>query len=359
MPAPGAQFGSIIGPNLSLNYFSRVAYEMAAINTGWCARFTAYSVNDIKSVRLFWSSVSAAGTVQIRIETIDTATGKPTGTLYDANATINITPVAGIQTYTFATLPTTGLTVGTEYAIVLLTTVAGTTQTLGSHIASAGQTGYPTIVLAAVDGTIRTNFAEVTSSTPLCSLVDESDIERPEAFLPYTAVSLGSIYVYSTTNFAAQKFIINTAIKIAGVVFMIGKNGTPAGDLRIRIFDSANNVIAGSTVTLNATSLINSSPKRAAAIFPSIIELAAGTYRIVFDSAGSANSTNAFSMRTAAFLHANAVNPWRSSTSSDAVNWTDSTTTQAAVYLLLDDFVAGAGGGGLLINSGMVGGIRG
>ena len=96
MPAPGAQFGSMVGVNSVLAILASsgaTTYAMAALNTGFCVRFTATSTNDIKSARIFWSSVSAPGTngITLRIETIDKATGNPSGTLYDANATITST----------------------------------------------------------------------------------------------------------------------------------------------------------------------------------------------------------------------------------------------------------------------------
>lgn len=360
MPAPGAQFGSMVGVNSVLAILASsgaTTYAMAALNTGFCVRFTATSTNDIKSARIFWSSVSAPGTngITLRIETIDKATGKPSGTLYDANATITFTAASGIQTYTFATTPTTGLVVGDEYAIVLLTVVAGTTQTLGAYSSSAFLSTYPTIVLTAADGTTRTNFAEVASSIPMLSLIDDLDIEIPEAFLPFQTTTGTVQYVFSTTNFVAQKFIINSTQNIAGVACMLIRTGTPAGDLRIRIFDSSNNVISGTTVTIDKDSLLNVTNRRIIIIFPAVVALIADTYRIVFDSSGSANSSNAFGLRPCSFLNSACVNPWRLSTSSDAASWTDSTTAQVAVWLLLDNFVAGGGGGGKLIGGRLIG----
>src|SRR3990167_5084146 len=286
MPVPGAQFGSLIGPTIRLNSGGGVTYAMAALNTGWCSRFTATSTNDIKSVRLSWSGVSSPGTngITLRIETVDATSGKPTGTLYDANATITFTAAVDIQTYTFATLPTTGLTVGNSYAIVLLTVVAGTTQTLYAHSTITGLASYPDLVLTAVDGTTRTNFAEVSGSSPYCSLVDENDSEIPGAFLPFYTYTIPTAHFYSTTNYVAQKFIINTSINIAGVSAILIRTGTPAGDVRVRIFDSSNNVISGTTLTIDKDSLTGVNAKRIVVLFPSVVTLTLGTYRIVFDS---------------------------------------------------------------------------
>lgn len=365
MPIPGAIFESRIGHTPLLgNLSSLTTYAMAALNTGWCARFTALTTKDIKSVLLAWSAVVTPGTVQLRIETVDAATGKPSGTLYDANATYNITPAAGLQTYTFATLPTTGMVVGNEYAVVLLTTAAGTTQTLRSYLSTGGTLScYPISCLTAADGTVRSNFAEQATSLPMCSFVLEDDSEDSMGLLAYTGVSTNR-YAYSTTAQAA-KVTLATAHKLAGVVCdTMARIGTPAGDIRCRIFDSSDNVVANTTVTADKDSLTNVNARAARFYFPAVVELAAGTYRVVFDSAASVNASNAFGIRSLAFMSAGAVaaNFYYSSTAdvtATPITWTDSSTDHADVALLLDAEVVSAGGGGLLTHPGMTGGIRG
>ncbi|MBI5235574.1 MAG: hypothetical protein HY886_04925 [Deltaproteobacteria bacterium] len=335
-------------------------YAMAALNTGWCARFKANDTLDVKSVKLRWSSVSAAGTVQLRIETIDATTGKPSGTLYDANAVISFTPVAGVQTYTFATLPTTGLTIGNEYAIVLLTTVAGTTQTLQSSATGTNYASLPVILLTAANGTTRTNFAEVTDTIPIAGIVWEDNSENPSGLCPFHTQNDTAIY---TTNAGAVKMVLPAQVKIAGVFAWQRKSGTPAGDLRVRVFDSSNNVVANTTVTVDKDSLLTqfTSSRRVQFLFPAVVTLAAGTYRIVWDSASSANSSNCWTIRTATFFSSAGVpSASRLSTCPDVGTpvWTDSTTDMAAGGFLLDDIVAGTGGG-MLVHPGMTGGARG
>ena len=237
---------------------------------------------------------------------------------------------------------------------MLLTVVAGTTQTLYAHSTITGLASYPDLVLTAVDGTTRTNFAEVSGSSPYCSLVDENDSEIPGAFLPFYTYTIPTAHFYSTTNYVAQKFIINTSINIAGVSAILIRTGTPAGDVRVRIFDSSNNVISGTTLTIDKDSLTGVNAKSIVVLFPSVVTLTSGTYRIVFDSSGSANSSNAFGLRLNTFLNSAAVNPWRPSTSSDAITWTDSTTEQTGVWLLLDDFVSGGAGGVCSLIGGLI-----
>lgn len=322
-----------------------VAYAMGPINTGWCARFTAPDTKDIKAVTLSWITVSTPGIVQLRIETVDAATRRPTGALYDANAVYNITPAAGIQTYTFASLPTAGMTAGAEYALVLLTTTAGTTHSLSSYGNPGGQARYPSILLTAADGTVRSNFAEVGNGQPIASIIWEDDTCDALGLLPYYQFSNNNIF---GTLGVALKIITSVSHNVAGVAFdAMVKTGTPAGDLRCRIFDSSNNVIFGTTVSIVKESLANVSGRQIYIHFPVIITLPAGTYRVVLDSAASANSSNCFGMRGVKFLSAAAVPAnYRLSTCPDIGTpvWTDSTTDIAPAALILDSFPAAAGG---------------
>src|SRR3990167_9909155 len=165
--------GSILGP-AGAPLFQNIravaglnTYAMAGLNVGFCARFPALNTLDITAIKIYWNQVTTPGTIEARIETMDAATWKPTGSLYDAAATKSFTPAAGAQTVTFDTPPSTGLTDGTYYGVVLLTTVAGTTQTLRSHTTKGGN---GPAILTAADGTTRTNFAVVHQGLPAVEL---------------------------------------------------------------------------------------------------------------------------------------------------------------------------------------------
>lgn len=334
-------------------------YAMAAINTGWCARFTAPDTRDIWSVWINWSAVTAAGTVQVRVETIDTTTGKPTGTLYDANASVNITPAVGWQQATFASHPTTGLTAGNEYAVVMLTTVAGTTHTLRSHLATSVAAIGPTVVLTAANGTTRSNFAEVASSSPICTLGFSDGADEFAGMSPYPTSS--TFGVYGTRAFS-MKFVLNSSLKVHGYIlsYMV-PSGTPS-NLRYRIFDSGNAVVTGSTVTVQQKSLTAASGRRRS-MLPAPITLAAGTYRLVVDQTDhTTTSGNAYglyyaSARIAGMVPSGLIRSDTTNVDAGPIVWTDTATDQPLMALLVDDTVAPAGGGGLFRVPGMQGGF--
>lgn len=360
MPNPAEHWGTALFPLLTVGTVNTSTYAMAPSGTGWCARFTAKNTQDIKSVILAWSAVSAPGTVQLRIETIDPATGKPTGTLYDSNAEINnIVPALNAQTYTFSVQPSAGLTAGNEYAILLLTTSAGTTQSLRAYSYMQDIQSYPTIALTAADGTTRSNFSEVAGATPMASIIWEDNTQESVGLCPYYVAVNNNVY---TTNAAAVKIVLPTQQQIAGVFGWLSRTGTPSGDLRVRLFDSSNNVVTNTTKTLNKNSLMTqlAARKRVQVLFENPITLSAGTYRIVWDSPSSVNSSNSWNLTSSTFLSSNAVpNNFRLSTCPDVGTpvWTDSSTDSVPCGFLLNDLVTSGNIGGMLIHSGMSGGL--
>lgn len=345
--AIGAQNESIIGPAILpapiINNGGLATFAMAATTAAWAARFKARVAKKPKSIVLQWTSVATPGTVQLGVETIDAATGKPNAarTLYDANATFDLSAgsspalAAGILTCTFASLPSANVAVGTEYAVTLRTSVAGTTQTLGSHI---GTGAYPSIVLTSTDS--GTTWAEIANAVPACVIIWDDDTCEEIGFSPY-GNTITVLPLYSTV-LGGQKIVTNNGNVIAGVYGSLGKIGTPVGDLRCRIFDSVGNAVSGASVTVDKDSLTGMSLRRSLFLFPTPISLVAGTYRVIFDSAASADSSNCWNVRTITFLHSAAVPvSYRSCTASDGS--ADSTTQIAAVALVIDSQTAGGG----------------
>lgn len=337
------------------------SFAMASLNTGWCTRFIAPDTRDVKSVNVNWATVATPGTVQVRIETIDATSGKPTGSLYDANAVLSFTPSAGWQTLTFASLPTTGLTAGTAYGVVLLTTVGGTTQTLRSHSPGAV---CPTSVLTAADGTTRTNFADV-SGQPILSLIMEDDVEESVACCPF---AIQSHYKIFGTQAAGMKFVVpaNLTISVDAVeIGAIDKVGTPAGDLRVRIFNSSDAAVAGTTVTIDKDYLgLLSLARRARIPLLTPVSLTGGTYRVVLDSASSANSSNCWQLeastgRSAAMVPSGWIATSTADVTAGTITWTDTNTDLPSIVLRLDNIpdVSAGGGGAPIIGSPIVRGL--
>lgn len=358
MAVPGLLYGAKLGPFFQLDRLGSAgatSYAMAALNTGFCARFVATQNKDIASVKVNWAAVTAAGVVECRIETVDATTGKPTGTLYDANATVSAAPTVNWQTFTFASVPTTNLTVGTQYAVVLLTTTAGTTQTLRAYPSADGAyTGYPLIALTAADGTTRSNFAEVASTLPIVSFLLDDATEDPMGFIPYVPAS--ATVVHGTIG-AGLKITTAGTTLVAGIDARLQSVGTPAGDLRVRILDSGDSVVANSTYTMDKDSGISGlagGGRNVEFMFGGLVSLAAGTYRVVLDSASSANSSNCWSFICSTPVTTTVSPASYVKTSCPDVgtpSWTDSATAdQPPIRLIVDSITAGSGGNANLMH---------
>lgn len=352
MPIHGSHFWSRLGA--PPDYMALLASggattsAMPTLNNGGAFRFQASSTKDIKSVILHWSTVTTPGTVRVQIEPIDATTGKPAaaGTPYDVNATKDVTPTAGFQTITFATLPTTGLVVGNWYAVVIYTTVTGTAHTLSATNSMNVVAHYGTILLTAADVSTRSNLAEVASSVPLCAFIMEDDTVETDSFFPF-AGAVTTSNVYGANLVAGTAMILGSTVKVAGVYGSVSKIlGTP-GDLRCSIYDSGGILVTGAQVTVDRDMLVTGSTGRSHwFLFPSIITLSSGTYRIVFDSATS-DASNYWGVKAYTVFHSDLlVNYKHCSSSTGVANLVDSSTLMGNAGFLIDDLVGGSAGSG-------------
>lgn len=352
----GAQHGSRIGADMhawGMCLTSNSTFAMASLNAGWCARITAIDTRDIASVVVNFGTVTAAGEITLRIETVDATTRKPTGTLYDAAATKAFTPVAGFQTVTFASLPTAGLVAGTEYAIVLLTTTGGTTMTIRSHVASGYATAFPVALMTASDGTTRSNFAYVAGSAPIATVILEDASEESLGLCHYGTNNTNNIF---GTQAVAAKITVPSGLhySVYGFDASVGITGTPAGDLRGRILDSTGTLVSGATATGDDNSMIGTIAAARPTCrfrFTSNITLPPGTYYAVLDSQSSANSSNCYFMRSgvansAAVVPQGCILATTADITANPITWTPVTTEVPAISLLIDSIVGAPVGQG-------------
>jgi hypothetical protein len=318
-------------------------FTMAALNNCAAYRFTAPDTRDISSVWIFWTSVSSPGKTQLRVETIDTTSGKPTGTLYDANASIEFTPTANWQQCTFAVQPTTGLTAGNEFAILIITTTAGTTQTLGVKPSSLTEwVSLPIISLTAANGSTRSNLVEFDRSLPICSIVFSDNNEELLGFCPYATFDTSN-NIFGTAGVGLTFSIFNdSALNVAGIEAYIKKIGTPAGDLRAGIYQGSARLTSITLPRNSASSLTSNAKIRL--YFNSPITLVSGTYRLVFDSASSANSSNCWQCNAAVARSSNTVpSGFAYTTTTDVtaspITWTDTANKLPGVNLIVDNLI--------------------
>lgn len=325
---------------------SVVGFALASVNNCAAFRFMAQRTTDIAGVYVYFTSVASAGTVSLRIET--DSRGKPSGSLYDANAAKSFTPVYGWNLVTFDATPSTGLTVGGIYHIVLITTGAGTTQTLGYGVAD--WTAHPLVPMTAVDGSTRSNLAFADGQAPvfLLHLSDGAYVSYGAAVL--TTRTFNGVY---GTRGVGCKFTVpaGETWTVAGVYnqFMY-PSGTPPANLKCSIYGSSG-IVAGASVTI--ASGVIAAYRQLQALFPSPVALSAGVYRAVFETPDhdgtGANCWNIISCSAAP----NASLPSDLSFAGTAdvsatptITWGLDNSAQMSSLGLFIDSTAGAGGGG-------------
>jgi hypothetical protein len=343
------------GPGSKVDAFAAAGnagtFTMPAVNNCWAGRFRNTTNKKPKAVKVSWGSINTPGQSELRIETIDASTGKPTGTLYNANATLQqaIAGSTGWQSFQFASLPSAALALETDYAIVLLTKTTGTTQTLRSSVNLQGT--YPAIVLQAADGSDRANLAEQAALTPIFTIVWEDDTETAPAGCPYDS-STTPTGCYGTRAWGSKLVIpVGLILPVYGVaVRRLTRTGTPS-DLRCRILNSADALVSGCTVTLDADQLTGVAGARAEFLFPAPVDLPAGTYRAVFDQNGASSSGNNYQTRhptasSSALVPAEFMATATDDYTAGTITWTDSPTQTPPITLLCGAPSAAGGGGG-------------
>lgn len=341
----------VCGDSVSDNFVGNAGpntYAMPALNNGVSMRFRSNSsTRKIYGVTVSWATLTAVGTVTVRIETIDATTGKPTGTLYDTNAAITAAPsgAGSTQTFTFASNPTTTLSAGTEYAVVIFTASAGTAHTLNSYTNTGG---LPAVLHTAADASTRSNFTVTNPSVPIVTLVLDDATETCFDAFPYYSIT--NTQIYGVDLAAGAKFTTNVSIVVNGIGLDHPLQTGSPGDLRLRLLDNSNTLVTGSTITIDKDYVSGMSGRSIRAFFDAPITLTAGTYRIVADQNGSGDSSNFYNIRNMISLSTNVCpTDFRQSSStnmSTTFTWTDSTTNSSSMFLLIDSIPTQAGVGG-------------
>ncbi len=233
----------------------------------------------------------------------------------------------------------------------------GTTLQLRSSAAGIGC--LPTTVMTAADGTTRSNFAAVGSSTPICTIKFEDDVEEPMDFCPYLLAQSTSTGI-TGTRAEGMKFVVEPGLSktFSGIICSLGRVGTPPADIRFRIF-SGSSVVAGTTITIDKDFLPSNAVGQRLR-FASPVTFPSGTYRAVFDSSGASSAANCYRMlqlttHNASLIGSNFCMTSTADCTAGTITWSDEATKNTAISLRESSVLAP----NLLVNPGMGGGING
>jgi len=294
---------------------------------GWV--FQAEKAGDISGVNFAILTVPSSGTISAWLETVDTSTYTPSGTLVstDASGTLSVSAI-GVKTISFTTAPT--LSVGSWYAIVLIRD----TGTFGVAITAAGVGG-----LSHPIGCYN-NGSWLKSGTLASAVVSLNYTDSTILALGSNACSLEEDrYVLdsgTTPDEVGIKLTMPAKARIVGARIAIDQNI----DCNVNLYDADNTVLA--TALLDKDALTATAGQLMEIIFatPVVVEKDAIVRLAV------APATTGTDAQLGAFVYASeadklgwigAMGGSVSGTSrTDTGSWTDTSLTIPAISLVLD-----------------------
>lgn len=317
----------------------------------------ASKTGNIRKIHWLPGSVTTATDTDVRIETVDAATGLPTGTLF--GATTNGTQLAAAIT-TGVTAVTTltadaAVTAGTSiFAIVIAPT--GTPNYIVSLAATSSGSPYdfPYVKLfaAAAWGDLAANYVPIVA-------IEYSDgtFDYNPLLFPITTSSSGVFNSGSTPDERGLKFRIAAPVRVRGFWSM----SNLAGDTDFVLYDS-DGTTALSTLTKDKDIDMAYGNNVSVFRFTSSISLLANTFYRLTQKPTTVTNTRLYFITVAAAARFDQMEGgqdfhWTERT--DAGAWTDVTTKRPDMGLIIDGISDGVSAGGLLTHPGMTGGIRG
>ena len=177
------------------------------------------------------NSATTGCNAQVRIETVDLATGYPTGTLVNANATANVTITNGGVTYVGAFTGTFTVTAGTLVAYMVKAAVGSSPNAIQFATFTDGVTSHGLPYLIDYDASEFPRF----TLAPLMGL----GVTGGSALQIRNAWPLDSTFAFtfssdSTTNAHGNRLRLDLALRIAGVRIWMDADSTGV----IKLFDS-------------------------------------------------------------------------------------------------------------------------
>jgi hypothetical protein len=314
--------------------------------------------------KVIWrtGTVTTGATLDVRIETVSTSTGMPTGTLWGTNTNGSQVVSAGSTVYETQLTSDASVTKNDIIAIV----IANPSVSFG-NMQIVSLAGYSNTGNFPYMATYTSSWSGYSGTYQLVFLLEYSD--GSYAYQPHNsfASSITSTTFSSSTNpnHRALRFRLPCKVRVGGLWAQADMDGDMDLLLVADNWDGTNgNALA--RVVLDKDIRYGTSARAGRYMLTSSVELAADTtYRVVIKpttttsltsyhySLGSNAQFAVTEMGIEAYL-STANNPTGSE------SWTDTTTARIMAGLILDGFDDGASaGGGLLTHPGMAGGMRG
>lgn len=308
-----------------------------------CFIIQAKEAMSVATVGFLVNTATGSPTVDIRVETVDPATGLPTGTLWAANTNLVTGAVpTGWSLFTLTAAAT--ITKGQIFAVKIA--YASGTSLVTRSISNLGlgvglnyrvaNTGTPT---KAVSAGLGACMAIGSSSTAFYSV---------DMLIPVSSITNNT---FNNTSSARRglRFQVPFTCRCAGIRHW---NSTSAGDFNAIIFDDAGNVLSSSTQAFEGDTLANLATSANNLFLTNPVILSPGTwYRAALEPSSATNITlYIITAPSANYLSGMPGGTNAHYTTYVASSWTDTATDVVPLMdILIDQLDDGAGSGGYVI----------
>jgi hypothetical protein len=298
----------------------------------------------VDSVFFRVNSATTGCTATVRIETVDTATGLPSGNLPHANATTTVSIASGAANYEVTFPGTFTLTKGTLYAIYIGAPTSVTTPSailFSTFSDDGGDIGMP----YALDFDASASYRDTLCPSMAIGTTGSSSFYI-EKLWPITAAAMDSFASTSSPDTIGNKITIKAPLRVCGAWAWLDLDE----GANVKLYNTD-----GSTVLGSGIAYPNVPPSTAQLInvfqFSSPVELATGDYYLAVE----ATTTTNIGIGSITFSDAR----WRSAspiggadfcytsctqTPTSTGSWTTTPTKQAFIGLIVDGIEGGGGG---------------
>jgi len=291
-------------------------------------------------------NVSGSPTGELRIETIDPATGLPTGTLW--GTTTNVTSgTLSANTWTLLALTASATINKGQVFCVKIGYVSGTSFNIsnGNQFGGPLNSNLPYLILNT--GTPTKSF--LSNNFPILAFgSDSTTFYQVPGTIPITAVTVGS---FNNTSAAKRglRFTLPFKCRIVGIRWY---NSSSVGDFNVGIYDDT----TGTAVELSSSVTAyegDVSGANAVGVISSFLDNAVAgdagtTYRAAIEPSSATNASVAtFTLPSTSYRSATPFGTVAHYTTFVTGGWTDTATDQIPLMdILIDQLDDGAGGGG-------------
>jgi hypothetical protein len=354
LPSPIAWPGNCGNVSTAPNSFTTATLDASGKYVSFI--FSAKEDMTISHIGFRAGTVANSPTVEVRVETVDTSTGLPTGTLWATNTNATSATITSNSNPLTALTASASITKGQVACIKLVWGGVATSTVIIQHAVGLGLLAVPPSLPYAVLNTgtpTRTALGSNIYSIALGS--SSTTFYNVPGLIPFSAISNST---FNNTNAAKRglRFTPPMKCRVIGLRWF-GSNQT--GDYNIAIYDDT----TGSAVEVGSSSTafsgqhnVNSSSAVMSAYFDNAVTLTAGTtYRAAVEPSSATNvNISTFTLVSANYRGASPSGTTAHYTTFVTGGWTDTATDQVPLMdVLIDQFDDGAGTGGVV---GVIGG---